>query len=86
MSQRTIDLLNRWVAETVRPVPEGDLEKEARRLATEFTAFAADAGVNLENLETEIGAASRDLHDRRPERRNRGKQRSGRNPDPIRRS
>lgn len=54
MSQRTIDLLNRWIAETVRPVPAGEVEKEAKRLATEFSAFAADAGLNVENLETEI--------------------------------
>lgn len=54
MSQRTIDLLNRWVAETVRPVPSADIGKEAKRLATEFSAFAADAGLNVENLETDI--------------------------------
>ena len=54
MSQRTIDLLNRWIAETVHPVPAAEVEKEAKRLATEFTAFAADAGLNVENLETEI--------------------------------
>jgi len=54
MSQRTIDLLNRWIAETVHPVPAAEVEKEAKRLATEFTAFAADAGLNVENLETDI--------------------------------
>lgn len=54
MSQRTIDLLNRWVADTVRAVPTAEVEKEAKRLATEFSAFAADAGLNVENLETEI--------------------------------
>ena len=54
MSQRTIDILNRWITETVRPVPADDIQKEAKRLAVEFTAFAADAGVNVENLETDI--------------------------------
>jgi hypothetical protein len=54
MSERTLDILNRWVAETVHPVPADEIEKEAKRLATEFSAFAADAGVDMENLETEI--------------------------------
>jgi hypothetical protein len=54
MSQRTRDILNRWVAETVRPVPPSDIEHEARRLATEFAAFAADAGIEVENIETDI--------------------------------
>ena len=54
MSQRTIDILNRWIADTVRPVPADEVEKEAKRLAAEFSAFAADAGMNIENLETEI--------------------------------
>jgi hypothetical protein len=54
MSQRTLDILNNWVAENVRPVPPDEIEKEAKRLATEFAAFAADAGLNIENLETEI--------------------------------
>lgn len=54
MSQRTLDILNRWIAETVKPVPAEEIPKESKRLATEFSAFAADAGMNLENLETEI--------------------------------
>ena len=54
MSQRTIDILHRWMAETVRPVPPDDVPKEAKRLATEFSAFATDAGMDIENLETEI--------------------------------
>jgi hypothetical protein len=54
MSQRTLDILTHWVAENVRPVPPDEIEKEAKRLAAEFSAFAADAGVNIENLETEI--------------------------------
>jgi hypothetical protein len=54
MSRGTLDILERWVAETVRPVPVEEIEKEAERLATEFSAFAADAGINIENLETEI--------------------------------
>jgi hypothetical protein len=54
MSKRTLDILDRWVAETVRPVPPDEVEKEAKRLATEFAAFAEDAGVDIENLETEI--------------------------------
>ena len=54
MSKRTLDILDRWMAETVRPVPPDEIEKEAKRLATEFSAFAEDAGVSIENLETEI--------------------------------
>jgi hypothetical protein len=54
MSQRTLDILNRWIAETVKRVPAEEIPKEAKRLATEFSAFAADAGMNVENLETEI--------------------------------
>ena len=54
MSQRTLDILNRWIAETVRPVPVEEIQKEANRLATEFSAFAADAGVDIESLETDI--------------------------------
>ena len=54
MSQRTLDILNRWIAETVKPVPAEEIPKEAKRLATEFTAFAADAGMNVEDLEIEI--------------------------------
>ena len=56
MSKRTVDLLHRWAAETIRPVPEREIQKEAKRLATEFTAFAVDAGMNLENLEDDISA------------------------------
>ena len=55
MSHRTVDLLNRWVADTVHAVPAEETQKEAQRLAVEFTAFAADAGVNLEKLEDDIG-------------------------------
>lgn len=54
MTQRAIDILNRWVAETVRPVPPEEIGKEAARLATEFTAYAEDAGLNVQNLETDI--------------------------------
>jgi len=54
MSQRTLDILNRWIDETVRPVAADEIPKEAKRLATEFSAFAMDAGVDIENLETEI--------------------------------
>ena len=45
MTQHAIDILNRWVAETVRPVPPAEAAKEAARLATEFTAYAEDAGL-----------------------------------------
>lgn len=55
MSHRTVELLNRWVSDTIRPVPPDQTRREAERLAVEFTAFAADAGVNLERLEEDIG-------------------------------
>ncbi len=55
MSQQTVDALARWIAESVRPVPADATRKEALRLATEFSAYAADAGINLELLEEEIG-------------------------------
>lgn len=54
MSRRT-DVLNRWVADTLRAVPPAEIRKEAERLAAEFTAFAADAGMNLERLEEDLG-------------------------------
>jgi len=55
MTQHAIDILNRWVAETVRPVPPAEAAKEAARLATEFTAYAEDAGLRIEQLELDIG-------------------------------
>ena len=55
MTQHAIDILNRWVAETVRPVPPAEAAKEAARLATEFTAYAEDAGLRVEQLELDIG-------------------------------
>jgi hypothetical protein len=55
MSHRTVELLNRWVTDTVRPVPAADIQKEAERLAAEFTAFAADAGFSVEKLEEDVG-------------------------------
>jgi hypothetical protein len=54
MTQHAMDILNRWVAETVRAAPE-QIAKEAARLATEFTAYAEDAGLNMEELEVDIG-------------------------------
>lgn len=55
MSQRAIGILSRWVAETVRPVPAAERPKEAARLAAEFAAYAADAGLNLQKLEEDLG-------------------------------
>ena len=55
MTQHAIDILNRWVAETVRSVPPAEAAKEAARLATEFTAYAEDAGLRVEQLELDIG-------------------------------
>ncbi len=55
MTQQAIDILTRWIAETVRPVPPGEIAKEAARLATEFTAYAEDAGLNVEDLELDVG-------------------------------
>lgn len=55
MTQHAIDILNRWIAETVRAVPPEETAKEAARLATEFTAYAEDAGLNVEELELDVG-------------------------------
>ena len=55
MTQHAMDILNRWVAETVRAAPPEQIAKEAARLATEFTAYAEDAGLNIEKLEVDIG-------------------------------
>ncbi len=55
MRKQAIDALARWIAESVQAVPSQSIPKEAERLATEFTAFATDAGINLERLEEEIG-------------------------------
>jgi len=55
MTQQAIDILNRWVAETVLAVPPEETAREAARLATEFTAYAEDAGLNVEDLETDVG-------------------------------
>jgi hypothetical protein len=55
MSKQGVDSLERWIAESVRPVPSADIHNEAERLAAEFAAYAADAGIDLERLEEEIG-------------------------------
>ena len=54
MSKQTIDALNRWIAEWVRVVRRNSIPKEAERLATEFAAYATDAGIDLDRLEEEI--------------------------------
>jgi hypothetical protein len=55
MSHRATEILNRWVAETVRPVPPQERAREAARLAVEFSAYATDAGLHLDLLEEDIG-------------------------------
>ena len=55
MGQQAIDVLTRWIAETVHAVPADSLRKEADRLVTEFTAYATDAGISVERLEEDIG-------------------------------
>lgn len=55
MSQRTRDILARWVADSLRPVSAEARSREAKRLAAEFAAYAADAGINLDRLEEELG-------------------------------
>lgn len=55
MSKHAVDALARWIAESVRAVPAETRRKEAERLATEFAAYAADAGISIERLEEEIG-------------------------------
>ena len=63
MSQQAIDILNRWMAEAVRPVPAEQMDKEAARLATEFAAYAEDAGLSIEELELDVGEDHRELHE-----------------------
>jgi hypothetical protein len=55
MTQQAIDILNRWIAETVHAVVPEEADKEAARLVAEFTAYAEDAGLNLEELEVDLG-------------------------------
>lgn len=55
MSQQAVDILQRWMADAVRPVSRADIPKEASRLATEFTAYAEDAGLNLDELVVDLG-------------------------------
>jgi hypothetical protein len=55
MTQRAIEILNRWIADTVKPVPPDEISSEANRLANEFMAYAADAGLNVERLEIDLG-------------------------------
>jgi hypothetical protein len=55
MTQQAVEILNRWIAETVRAVPEDQTAKEAARLAAEFSAYAEDAGLNLQDLELDVG-------------------------------
>jgi len=55
MSKHAVTALTRWIAESVSAVPSRDAPKEARRLAAEFAAYAADAGIDVEQLEVEIG-------------------------------
>jgi hypothetical protein len=55
MTQQAVDILNRWIAETVHAVAPEEAGKEAARLVAEFTAYAEDAGLNLEELEVDLG-------------------------------
>jgi protein subunit release factor B len=55
MTQQAVDILNRWIAETVHAVAPEEAEKEAARLVAEFTAYAEDAGLNTEELEVDLG-------------------------------
>lgn len=55
MTQQAVDILNRWIAETVHAVAPEETAKEAARLAAEFTAYAEDIGLNLEKLEVDLG-------------------------------
>lgn len=59
MTQGALDLLTRWTAENIRPVPAEDVKSEALRLAGEFAAYARDAGfgaTDLAELEEDIAA------------------------------
>jgi hypothetical protein len=55
MTQHAVDILNTWIAETVHAVAAEEAGKEAARLVAEFTAYAEDAGLNLEELEVDLG-------------------------------
>ena len=57
MTQDAVDLLTKWVAENVRPVPPDAIKAEAARLATEFAAYARDAGLarsDIAELEEDV--------------------------------
>ena len=57
MTQDAVDLLTKWVAENVRPVPADAIRDEAARLATEFAAYARDAGLarsDIAELEEDV--------------------------------
>jgi hypothetical protein len=55
MTHHAVDILQRWIAETVHAVAPEEAAKEAARLVTEFRAYAEDAGLNLEELEVDLG-------------------------------
>lgn len=50
MTKDAVDLLTRWVAENVQPVPADAIKGEAARLATEFAAYARDAGLGRTDI------------------------------------
>lgn len=57
MTHQATELLAGWIAENVRAVPAEERENEAARLATEFVAYAKDAGLGgaeLKELEEDI--------------------------------
>ena len=58
MSQRTLDILNRWIAETVRPVPRKKFRKRQNVWRPSFPP-SHRCRHELENLETEISEDSR---------------------------
>jgi hypothetical protein len=55
MNRKAAELLERWIAEWVRPVPAAEMHAEAARLAAEFTAYAADAGIRIGHVEEDLG-------------------------------
>ncbi len=55
MSQHAVEILKRWIAEAVRAVPAEETAREAARLSVEFSAYAEDAGLKVQELELDIG-------------------------------
>ena len=55
MTRHAVEILSRWTAEAIGAIAADDAGREAARLAAEFTAYAEDTGLNIEELENDLG-------------------------------